>query len=52
MHKFSGQNDLGWEELRIKRFRVNEEENHGLENHVDVYSHAHAKRISVFDGLS
>jgi hypothetical protein len=37
--------ELGWEELRIKKFRVNEEENHGLENHVDVYSHAHAKRF-------
>ena len=37
--------ELGWEELRIKKFRVNEEENHGLDNHVDVYSHAHAKRF-------
>jgi len=37
--------EIGWEELRIKRFKVNEEENHGLENHVDVYSHAHAKRF-------
>ena len=36
---------IGWEELRIKRFKVNEEQNHGLENHVDVYSHAHAKRF-------
>ena len=45
MHKSQWPNDLGWEELRIKRFRVNEEENHGLEDHVDIYSHAHAKRI-------
>ena len=28
-----------------KSSRVNEEENHGLENHVDIYSHAHAKRF-------
>jgi hypothetical protein len=37
--------DVGWEELRIKRFKVNEKENHGLSDHVDVYSHAHAKRF-------
>ena len=37
--------EFGWEEFRIKRFKVNEEENHGLEDHVDVYSHAHAKRF-------
>ncbi len=37
--------EFGWEEFRIKRFRVNEEENHGLDDHVDVYSHAHAKRF-------
>ena len=37
--------EYGWEELRIKRFKVNEKENHGLEDHVDVYSHAHAKRF-------
>jgi len=37
--------NIGWEELRIKRFKVNEEEKHGLDNHVDVYSHAHAKRF-------
>tara|TARA_R100001082_G_scaffold92924_1_gene59630 strand:+ start:56 stop:793 length:738 start_codon:yes stop_codon:yes gene_type:complete len=36
---------IGWEEFRIKRFKVNEEENHGLEDHVDIYSHAHAKRF-------
>ena len=45
MHEAQWPNNLGWEELRIKRFRVNEEENHGLEDHVDIYSHAHAKRI-------
>ena len=38
-------NEMGWEEFRIKRFKVNEEENHGLSDHVDIYSHAHAKRI-------
>jgi len=37
--------DIGWEELRIKRFKVNEKENHGLSDHVDVYTHAHAKRF-------
>jgi hypothetical protein len=37
--------DVGWEELRIKRFKVNEKENHGLSDHVDVYSHAHSKRF-------
>ena len=37
--------EVGWEELRMKRYRVNEEENHGLDLHVDVYSHAHAKRF-------
>lgn len=37
--------NVGWEELRIKRFKVNELENHGLSDHVDIYSHAHAKRF-------
>jgi hypothetical protein len=37
--------DVGWEELRIKRYKVNELENHGLSDHVDVYSHAHSKRF-------
>jgi len=37
--------DFGWEELRIKRFKVNEQGNHGLSDHVDIYSHAHAKRF-------
>ena len=34
-----------WEELTIKRFKVNEKENNELKDHVDVYSHAHAKRF-------
>ena len=37
--------DFGWEELRIKRYKVTEQGNHGLSDHVDVYSHAHAKRF-------
>ncbi len=35
----------GWEELRIKKFRVDSEKGHGLELHSDVYSYAHAKRF-------
>ena len=35
----------GWEELRMKKFRVDSEKGHGLELHSDVYSYAHAKRF-------
>ena len=53
LHPIQWPEKFGWEELRIKRFLIegsdqqNHGENnyHGLENHVDVYSHAHAKRV-------
>ena len=54
MHPNQFPKEFGWEELRIKRFLIEGsksknhfgvENYHGLENHVDVYSHAHAKRI-------
>ena len=53
LHPLQFPNDFGWEELRIKRFLIegSDKENHGknnyhgLENHVDVYTHAHAKRF-------
>ena len=37
--------DFGWEELRIKRYKVDDEVGHGLDFHVDIYSHAHSKRF-------
>ena len=36
---------FGWEELRIKKFRVDSTKSHGLELHTDIYSYAHAKRF-------
>ena len=36
---------FGWEELRIKKFRVDSTKGHGLELHTDIYSYAHAKRF-------
>lgn len=54
IHKAQFPKTFGWEELRIKRFLIEggDKENdympnnyHGLENHVDVYSFAHAKRF-------
>ena len=35
----------GWEELRMKKYRVDSNKGHGLELHTDVYSYAHAKRF-------
>ena len=50
LHKVQWPEEFGFEELRIKRFKVDPEGQeshgyHGLGNHVDVYSHAHAKRF-------
>ena len=58
MHPVQWPRKYGFEELRIKRFLIegdtsfNEKQNpygnnnyHGLDYHVDVYSHAHAKRF-------
>ena len=58
MHPIQWPKEYGFEELRIKRFLIegdqsfNEKQNpygnnnyHGLDYHVDVYSHAHAKRF-------
>lgn len=38
--------DFGWEELKVKRYRVGTEEQ--FKHHVDVSSHAQAKRFLVF----
>ena len=43
--EFQWPKQYGWEELRIKKFRVDSEKAHGLELHSDVYSYAHAKRF-------
>jgi hypothetical protein len=54
IHKSQFPKQFGWEELRIKRFLIegSDKDNgympnnyHGLEDHVDVYSFAHAKRF-------
>ena len=53
LHPIQWPKKFGWEELRIKRFLIegSDKQNHGknnyhgLENHVDIYSHAHAKRF-------
>ena len=58
MHPAQWPDQYGYEELRIKRFLIegvdefNEKQNpygnnnyHGLNYHVDIYSHAHAKRF-------
>lgn len=54
LHKVQWPKKYGFEELRIKRFLIegtdkendNQENNyHGLDYHVDIYSHAHAKRF-------
>ena len=54
IHKAQWPQQFGWEELRIKRFLIEgggkdngymSNNYHGLENHVDVYSFAHAKRF-------
>tara|TARA_B100000700_G_scaffold326843_1_gene439629 strand:+ start:2769 stop:3293 length:525 start_codon:yes stop_codon:yes gene_type:complete len=50
LHPVQWPDEFGFEELRIKRFKVDPEGNeshgyHGLGNHVDIYSHAHAKRF-------
>ena len=53
LHPIQWPKKFGWEELRIKRFLIegSDKQNHGknnyhgLENHVDVYSQAHAKRF-------
>lgn len=54
IHKTQFPKTFGWEELRIKRFLIegSDKDNdympnnyHGLEDHVDVYSFAHAKRF-------
>jgi hypothetical protein len=54
IHKCQWPKQFGWEELRIKRFLIEggDKNNiygsnnyHGLQDHVDVYSFAHAKRF-------
>jgi len=43
--KYQWPKQYGWEELRIKKFRVDSNKGHGLNPHTDVYSYAHAKRF-------
>ena len=45
IHQNQWPEKYGWEELRIKRFRVDSTKFHGLKLHTDVYSYAHAKRF-------
>lgn len=45
IHHYQWPEKFGWEELRIKKFRVDSIKGHGLELHTDIYSYAHAKRF-------
>ena len=45
IHKYQWPKTYGWEELRMKKFRVDSTKGHGLELHTDIYSYAHAKRF-------
>ena len=45
IHQHQWPEKYGWEELRIKKFRVDSTKGHGLEPHTDIYSYAHAKRF-------
>jgi len=45
IHQNQWPDEYGWEELRIKKFRVDSTKFHGLKPHTDVYSYAHAKRF-------
>ena len=45
VHRKQWPKTFGWEELRIKKFRVDSTKGHGLELHTDIYSYAHAKRF-------
>ena len=45
VHRNQWPKAFGWEELRMKKFRVDSTKGHGLELHTDIYSYAHAKRF-------
>ena len=45
VHRNQWPKAFGWEELRIKKFRVDSTKGNGLELHTDIYSYAHAKRF-------
>ena len=45
IHHYQWPETYGWEELRMKKFRVDSTKGHGLELHTDIYSYAHAKRF-------
>ena len=45
IHQYQWPKKYGWEELRMKKYRVDSNKGHGLKLHSDVYSYAHAKRF-------
>ena len=45
IHHYQWPETYGWEEFRLKKFRVDSNKGHGLELHTDIYSYAHAKRF-------